>query len=139
MKRNWSNIIYMKINNKNNQIIKLIKIITLTLAIVVGVFATNQKQADAATRMNTKQTVLHVAQRYYRWDKNQQYYIDRIITRESGWNLNARNGRYYGLFQTTNVYDKSVMGQSWQGFNYIRARYGNPAKAWQHVLRTGWY
>lgn len=127
----------MKENNKNT-LIKLIKIFTITFAFMIAVVATNEVHADASVA-STKQTVLGVAQKYYRWNSSQQYYLDRIITRESGWNLNARNGRYYGLFQTTNVWDKSVIGQCWQGMNYIRARYGTPYGAWQHVLRTGWY
>lgn len=124
--------------NKKNTLIKLIKIVALTLALTITVVVSNEVHADAAVT-NTRQTVLRVASKYYRWNGSQQNYLDRIISRESGWRLNARNGRYYGLFQTTNVRDKSVMGQCWQGMNYIRARYGTPAKAWQHVLKTGWY
>lgn len=124
--------------NKKNTLMKLIKIVALTLALVITVVVSNEVHADASVA-STKQTVLGVAKKYYRWNGSQQYYLDRIISRESGWKLNARNGRYYGLFQTTNVWDKSVMGQCWKGMNYIRARYGTPSNAWRHVLKTGWY
>lgn len=129
----------MEKNNKST-LIKLIKILTITFALTVTLVGTSNEHVDAAVSVNTtKHTVMSVAQRYYHWNGSQQYYLNRIITRESGWNLNARNGRYFGLFQTTNVRDKSVSGQCWQGMNYIRARYGTPSNVWQHVLRTGWY
>ncbi|WP_250786651.1 hypothetical protein [Periweissella fabalis] len=137
MKRTNSTIVGMKKNN-NNKLIKLIKILTVTFALMMAIVATNNKHAEASVASD-KATIFWAAQRYYHWDGSQQYYLNRIITRESGWNINARNGRYYGLFQTTNVWGRNALDQGWQGMNYIRARYGSPYWAWMHILRTGWY
>jgi hypothetical protein len=100
------------------------------------------KKAKATKRtkpLSTKEIVYSVAQEKYGWGKVQASYLNKIISRESGWNLHARNGIYYGLFQTTNVWDKSAKGQAKKGLSYIRARYGTPHGAWNHALRTGWY
>ena len=118
----------------------LIKNILVGALVVIAflVVAKPTTSVDASVHRN-KQVVYRIAKQNYNWGKSQTKYLNRIITRESGWRLHARNGRYYGLFQTTNVVDKSVSGQAKQGLEYIASRYGTPHKAWLHTRRTGWY
>ena len=86
-----------------------------------------------------KDQMNHFAQSWYGWDASQQYYLDLVINYESGWNLNAVNGQYVGLFQTTGISDMSVEGQAKVGLAYMHNRYGNPQGAWQHIQAMGWY
>lgn len=79
------------------------------------------------------------AQSWYGWDHNQQYYLNLLISYESGWNQYAQNGQYFGFFQTTGVTDTSVEGQARVGLAYIANRYGNPQNAWGHIRSHGWY
>lgn len=88
---------------------------------------------------SVKDQMMGFAQAWHGWDSTQQYYLDLLINYESGWNVNARNGQYVGLFQTTGIYDMSVEGQAKVGLAYIANRYGNPQGAWNHIQAIGWY
>jgi TP901 family phage tail tape measure protein len=83
-----------------------------------------------------------------RWPASQWPALNSLWTRESGWNPHARNpsSGAYGIPQGL---PPSKMGSAaahgngraqiaW-GLNYIRSRYGSPARAWAHSQRTGWY
>lgn len=119
-------------------LIKIVLMFVLTFAVATTVMTQTQVHADASVSSNQK-AVYKVAKVNYGWGKVQAQYLNKIISRESGWNVNARNGRYVGLFQTTNVRSRTATGQAKQGLRYIQARYGTPHRAWNHVLRTGWY
>lgn len=101
--------------------------------------AKQTKKAKKSAPKTTKQIVYGHAQQKYGWGKTQQSYLNKVISYESGWNLYAGNGPYRGLFQTTGVRDMSALGQAKHGLKYIKARYGTPQGAWNHIQRTGWY
>ena len=76
--------------------------------------------------------------------------LDRLWTRESGWNQNARNTRSgaYGIPQSLPPRKMAAAGADWQtnpatqigwGLAYIAARYGTPCTAREHEEHRGWY
>jgi hypothetical protein len=70
---------------------------------------------------------------------SQWTYVNKLVQYESGWHVNARNGRYYSLFQTT-YYSKDVRKQTRHFIRYAKARYGSPKGAWtKGICVKGWY
>ena len=55
-----------------------------------------------------------------------------IITKESHWNINAKNGSHYGLGQMRSKHYKNLDGyrQIDATIKYIKTRYGTMCKAW---------
>jgi len=67
---------------------------------------------------------------------------DWIISKESGGNYNATNGRYYGAYQLDKSYlngDYSQANQDRVAENYVQNRYGSWENAKNHWLSHGWY
>jgi hypothetical protein len=84
------------------------------------------------------------------WDLQQMACLDKLFTRESGWNERARNSGSgaYGIPQARPGSKMASVGSDWQtnpatqiqwGLGYIAGRYTNPCGAWQHSENTGWY
>ncbi|RLC98013.1 MAG: hypothetical protein DRI46_12040 [Chloroflexi bacterium] len=68
--------------------------------------------------------------------------LHKLLRKESGWNPSARNpsSGACGLFQFLPCRASgSVRRQGDAGYLYIKGRYGNPAGAWGHFTRRGWY
>ena len=75
-------------------------------------------------------------------------YVDFIITKESTWNPNARNGQYYGLYQT-NTDNLARYGCSGtllsdpvcqlQAADKYKSRYGSWADAYNSWRAQGWW
>lgn len=76
--------------------------------------------------------------------------LDRLWTKESGWNPNARNrsSGAYGIPQALPAGKLASAGSDWRtnprtqiqwGLSYIKSRYGTPCAAWRHSQRTNWY
>lgn len=72
--------------------------------------------------------------------------LNALIARESGGNVHARNGQYYGIGQLS-AQARAVYGGNSTDYNdqlnamkaYIAARYGTAENAWAHSQATGWY
>lgn len=72
--------------------------------------------------------------------------LNALIARESGGNVHARNGQYYGIGQLS-AQVRAVYGGNSADYNdqlnamkaYIAARYGTAENAWAHSQATGWY
>ena len=72
--------------------------------------------------------------------------LNALIARESGGNVHARNGHYYGIGQLS-AQARAVYGGNSADYNdqlnamkaYIAARYGTAENAWAHSQATGWY
>jgi hypothetical protein len=101
--------------------------------------------AGGAAGASVTAAVKAVADRYG-WGTGVQWNdLSMLIQRESGWDPNAANPRSSarGLFQKmTSVHgpvEPTPGGQAEWGLNYIKSRYGNPAGAWDHELKFGWY
>ncbi|UJQ87153.1 tape measure protein [Arthrobacter phage BaileyBlu] len=82
----------------------------------------------------------------YGWGGGDQWNaLSSIIAKESGWNAKAANpsSSARGLFQKmTSIHgpiEKTVFGQAKWGLNYIKSRYGDPIRAWDHWQRHNSY
>jgi hypothetical protein len=76
--------------------------------------------------------------------------LDRLWTRESGWNPRADNpaSTAYGIPQSLPGAKMASAGADWLtnpktqitwGLGYIKTRYVNPCRAWAHSERVNWY
>ncbi|MCM0676068.1 lytic transglycosylase domain-containing protein [Micromonospora phytophila] len=76
--------------------------------------------------------------------------LDKLWTKESGWNHKARNtsSGAYGIPQALPGSKMGSVADDWQtnpatqitwGLGYIKGRYGTPCKAWAHSQDVGWY
>jgi hypothetical protein len=76
--------------------------------------------------------------------------LDRMWTKESGWNPRAENqsSHSYGIPQALPADKMKVYGSDWKtnpvpqikwGLDYIKKRYGTPCGAWSFWLSHNWY
>ena len=76
--------------------------------------------------------------------------LDKLWTRESGWNHHASNASTgaYGIPQALPGSKMGTVASDWRtnpatqikwGLGYIEGRYGTPCSAWSHSQSTGWY
>jgi hypothetical protein len=78
----------------------------------------------------------------YGWTGLQWTDLFNLWQRESGWNDKARNSSSgaAGIPQDiTGNFHGGARGQISWGLKYIKNRWRNPAEAWSHELRFGWY
>lgn len=73
--------------------------------------------------------------------------IIKVINKESGWQVHARNGKYIGIPQTSAA-NLAKAGSDWRNNPitqlkamkmYIKNRYGNAQNAWNHEISANWY
>ncbi|HEX7745143.1 MAG TPA: transglycosylase SLT domain-containing protein [Micromonosporaceae bacterium] len=75
--------------------------------------------------------------------------LDKLWTKESGWNTQASNpSGAYGIPQALPGSKMATVGDDWEtnpatqikwGLGYIKDRYGTPCDAWAHSQNVGWY
>ncbi len=76
--------------------------------------------------------------------------FSNIVTRESGWKVNATNpsSGAYGLMQALPASKYASAGSDWRtnpatqikwGLNYMNTRYGSPCEAWAFWQANHWY
>lgn len=86
----------------------------------------------------------------YGFKLDQMPCLDKLWTRESGWNHKAYNesSGAYGIPQALPGSKMATVADDWQtnpatqikwGLGYIEGRYDDPCGAWQHSESTGWY
>lgn len=65
----------------------------------------------------------------------------KLITKESNWRVNAKNGSHYGLGQMRNIKYKNLDGFKQVDWSkrYIEHRYGSMCNAWRFWLKNGYY
>ena len=84
------------------------------------------------------------------WSATQLGCLDTLWSRESGWDVHARNARSgaYGIPQALPGSRMAVVGTTWRddatvqirwGLSYIAGRYGSPCGALVAADRQGWY
>ena len=84
------------------------------------------------------------------WEPVQFTCLDKLWTRESGWNPRADNptSTAYGIPQSLPGSKMASAGADWRtnpetqmawGLGYIKARYGDPCHAWAHSESDNWY
>ena len=73
--------------------------------------------------------------------------LAKIINKESGWRVNARDGKYIGIPQTS-ASNLAKAGSDWRTNpitqlkamkTYIKSRYGDAQNAWSHEISSNWY
>lgn len=73
---------------------------------------------------------------------DKQYQCFRsLITKESNWRVDAKNGSHYGLGQMRNENYKKLDGFSqvdWS-IRYIKGRYGSMCNAWRFFQKHKWH
>lgn len=86
----------------------------------------------------------------YHWSDYDWDCLVKLWERESNWNPNATNksSGAHGIPQSLPASKMASYGDDYMtnyqtqikwGLNYIKQRYGTPAKAWAHSEKTGWY
>jgi hypothetical protein len=67
--------------------------------------------------------------------------FNKIITKESNWRVNAKNGSHFGLGQMRSQWYRNLDGfrQIDQTIKYIHKRHLTPCKAWAFHKRNNWY
>ena len=86
----------------------------------------------------------------YNWGSDQFSCLDKLWTKESGWNYRAENpsSGAYGIPQALPGSKMISAGSDWRtnaatqiewGLGYIDDRYGTPCNAWAHSVAHNWY
>ena len=114
-------IINIKIKNNKNLLAIPMSILILTISTTV--------EAKAVTQTDLLKLYAHS-----RIINDKQYQCFRsLITKESNWRVDAKNGSHYGLGQMRNENYKKLDGFSqvdWS-IRYIKGRYGSMCNAWR--------
>jgi len=65
----------------------------------------------------------------------------KLITKESNWQVNAKNGSHYGLGQMRNTNYKKLDGfkQIDWSMRYIEKRYGSMCNGWRFWIANGYH
>ncbi|WP_232835976.1 aggregation-promoting factor C-terminal-like domain-containing protein [Actinocorallia populi] len=110
-----------------------------------------QQQKRSLSRADRNKLVgLELAARFGWEEKRQWRCLERLWTRESGWNHLARNpsSGAHGIPQALPGSKMGGVGADWRtnpetqikwGLRYIKGRYGTPCAAWAHFGASGWY
>jgi hypothetical protein len=107
-------------------------------------------EAAAAARAAAARRTARKMLGHYGWGARQFTPLNKLWSRESGWNKYASNpySGAYGIPQAVPGGKMASAGAHWRtsattqirwGLGYIRSRYGTPATAWAHELVYGWY
>ena len=97
----------------------------------------NASPAEAMT--NTDALKLYAHSRII--DYKQFQCFNRLISAESSWRINARNGSHHGLGQMRNDRYQNLDGYrqiDWT-LRYIKIRYGSSCNAWRFFERHGYH
>ena len=65
----------------------------------------------------------------------------KLITKESNWRVNAKNGSHYGIGQMRNTKYKDLDGftQVRWSIKYMKGRYGSMCNAWAFFSKKGYH
>jgi len=120
------NVVKRKINKR-----RLILIAALTLAMQGATYAHAVSQTDLLK--------LYAHSRIINYEQFKCF--ESLITRESHWNVKAKNGTHYGLGQMKNSSYKKLDGftQVDWSIRYINGRYGSMCNAWRFFKAKGYH
>jgi len=67
--------------------------------------------------------------------------FNKIISKESNWNVNAKNGSHHGLGQMRSKWYRNLDGyrQIDETLKYIKKRYSTPCNAWEFHQRKNYF
>lgn len=109
-----------------------------------------EKRRFVSRVARNKQIGMGLADRFGWGGERQWRCLERLWTRESGWNHLSHNPRSgaHGIPQALPGSKMEKVAEDWRtnpetqitwGLRYIRGRYGTPCAAWAHFGSSGWY
>ena len=132
------NILKIKINKKKINIkIKTNKnLLAIPMSILILTISTTT-EANAATQSDSLKLYAH--SRIINYEQFNCFHS--LITKESNWRINARNGSHYGLGQMRNAKYGRLDGFSMVDWSirYIKERYGSMCNAWRFFKANGYH
>ena len=107
------------------------------LCLGVGSLAIQMQPVQAATQADYLKLYAH--SRILDW--HEYHCFVKIITKESRWNPDARNGSHFGLGQMRSQWYRNLdpYRQIDQTIKYITIRYQSPCNAWAFHERKGYF
>jgi hypothetical protein len=122
-------IIKIKIKNNKNLLAIPMSILILTVSTTV--------EAKAATKIDSLKLYAH--SRIINYEQFSCFHS--LITKESNWRIDARNGSHYGLGQMRNAKYGRLDGFSMVDWSirYIKGRYGSMCNAWRFFKANGYH
>ena len=111
----------------------------LVLWAVLYLTAVSLQTANAKEISTTDMYKLYAHSRLVNYKQFQCF--NKIITKESHWNVSARNGSHYGLGQMRSTWYRDLDGyrQIDATIAYITKRYGSMCNAWRHHTKRNFY
>ena len=110
--------------------------------LVVGLLALTLAGIGQSPAYGVEQSDLLKLYAHSRLVNDEQYQcFDRLITKESNWRVDARNGSHYGIGQMRNKRYGKLDGFSqvdWS-IRYIKGRYGSMCNAWRFFIDKGYH
>ena len=122
-------IIKIKIKNNKNLLAIPMSILILTISTTVEAKAVSQ----------TDLLKLYAHSRIINYEQFSCF--NALITKESNWRVDAKNGSHYGLGQMRNVKYGRLDGFSMVDWSirYIKERYGSMCNAWRFFQKHGYH
>ena len=122
-------IINIKIKNNKNLLALPMSILILTVSATT--------EAKAATQSDSLKLYAH--SRIINYEQFNCFHS--LITKESNWRIDARNGSHYGLGQMRNAKYGRLDGFSMVDWSirYIKERYGSMCNAWRFFKANGYH
>lgn len=115
------------------------------VALAIGISLSIASPVDAQATNQAIRYVKDLAD--YQLTEKQEACHSDIVFRESSWNLRAKNGSHYGLYQgkSKSLKNASAVKQWWWYWHYVAHRYGwteydepNYCNALHHLKTKGW-
>ena len=118
---------------------KMINRKTKWLVLIGSLVAMQGSNTAHAAVTNTDHLKLYAHSRLISFE--QFLCFNKIITKESNWRVNAKNGSHFGLGQMKSKWYRNLDGyrQIDQTIKYISVRYSTPCKAWKFHQRNNWF
>ena len=110
--------------------------------LVVGLLALTLAGIGQSSAYGVEQSDLLKLYAHSRLVNDEQYQcFYRLITKESNWRVDAKNGSHYGIGQMRNKRYAKLDGFSqvdWS-IRYITKRYGSMCNAWRFFINKGYH
>jgi hypothetical protein len=125
--------------NSLSKIKKMINKKMKWLMLIGSLVAMQGSSTAYAANTNTDHLKLYAHSRLISFE--QFLCFNKIITKESNWRVNAKNGSHFGLGQMRSQWYRNLDGyrQIDQTIKYIGNRYSTPCKAWAFHQRNNWF
>ena len=106
---------------------------------VLCIQAVGLHSAEAKTTSTADMYKLYAHSRIVNYQQFQCFH--KIITKESHWDVKAKNGSHYGLGQMRSTHYRDLDGfrQIDASIRYITKRYGSMCNAWRHHIKRNYY